>query len=104
FRTTIASRDGDQAVQERVPRVRRLEARHRPEVVPGRVHCLTAAEGCDDFWWPVAQAKRFHRDERAIVGLESRPKVQLQYAIRPKGWRSTTRAFRGPSEGCRRSG
>src|SRR5262249_28451823 len=83
FGTTVAGGHSDQAVQKCVRRMCRLESRCGPKVVPGRIDGFAASKGRDDFRRPVAKAERSHRDERAVVSLKGRAKVQFEDAVWP---------------------
>src|SRR4051812_35557785 len=66
---TLSRTHSEQAIEERVLRRRRLEPGQRPEVVV-RV---------------VAHAGECHVDQRAVVGLEREPEIELQRAVGVRG-------------------
>src|SRR3954469_5541813 len=66
---TLSRTHSEQAIEERVLRRRSLEAGHRSEVVV-RV---------------VAHAGECHVDQRAVVGLEREPEIELERAVGVRG-------------------
>src|ERR1019366_2481744 len=77
----IAARYGEEAIQERVPRVARLEAGRGPEVVGRGVDALAARDRRDHFRRPVTEPERRHVDECAVVRPERDAQVELQNAV-----------------------
>src|SRR5215475_8011526 len=84
FRSTVAARYSHHPVQKGVRRVCGLEPRRGAKVVRGRIDGFAADDCGNDFWGPVTQAERSHRDERAVVSLERDAKVHLQDTVRPE--------------------
>src|SRR5450432_3227677 len=80
----IAARYGEQAIEERVLRVPRLEPGRAPEVVRRGIDGLAPRERRDHFGRPVTKPERRHVDEGAVVGLEREAQVELEDAVTPE--------------------
>src|ERR1700687_51651 len=81
FGTPVATRYGEDAIQECVLRVPGLEAWRGPEVVRRGVDPLAPRERRDHFRRPVTKPERRHVDEGAVVGLERDAEVELEDAV-----------------------
>src|SRR5262245_53458414 len=84
FRAAITTRHGDHPIQERIRRVRRLEPWHGAEVVERGVNNFATSDRRDHRGRSVAQAKRTHRDKRAVVGSKRESKIHFEHAVRTK--------------------
>src|SRR5215510_1706689 len=81
FAPTVAARHGNDSIQERVRRVPGREARRGTKIIRRRVDGLAAADGGNHIRRSVTNATRSHRNERAVVGLERRQKIQLENTV-----------------------
>src|SRR5262252_627664 len=80
-RAPIATRYGDETIQERVLCMPGLKAGRRPEVVSGGIDYLTAGQCRDHVRRPVTKPEGRHVDQRAIVGLQRDPQIEFQNAV-----------------------
>jgi len=81
FRSPIATRYRDQAIQERVLRVPRLETGRRPEVVGGGIDAFAARERRDHVRRAVTKPERRHVDQAAVVGFQRHAQVEFEDAV-----------------------